>query len=84
MTILNIFISPSKTNFTMLNNSFNSIVYSLERQLHEEEVRYNEAFRMNAQFEVLKSIRVKIKQLKAELEKEKEESSLDMLLLSNN
>ena len=40
---------------------------TLETQIHEEEVRYNEAFRMNAEFHVLKTIQQKIKRLKAEL-----------------
>lgn len=48
---------------------------SLEALIHEEEVRYNEAFRMNAEFQVLKTIRQKIKRLKAELSGQKPEVS---------
>ena len=51
----------------MTSSLHNPTLSSLEKQIHEEEVRYNEAFRMNAEFHVLKSIRVKIQQLKAEL-----------------
>ncbi|MCW3080657.1 hypothetical protein [Segetibacter sp.] len=48
---------------------------SIEAQIHEEEVQYNEAFRMKAEFAVLKAIQQKIKRLKAELNKQKPEVS---------
>jgi hypothetical protein len=46
-----------------LNNS----PISTERQIHEEEVRYNEAVRMKAASEIIESIRLKIIELKAGL-----------------
>ena len=46
-----------------LNNS----PISTERQLHEEEVRYNEAVRMKAASEIIESIRLRIIELKAGL-----------------
>jgi len=39
----------------------------MERQLHEEEVRYNEAVRMKAASEIIESIRLTIIKLKAGL-----------------
>lgn len=55
--------------------NFPNSTSSLEKQIHEEEVRYNEAFRMNAVFHELKSIKQKIKQLKAELNEQTAKSS---------
>jgi hypothetical protein len=40
---------------------------STERQIHEEEVRYNEAVRMKAASEIIESIRLKIIELKGGL-----------------
>jgi hypothetical protein len=45
--------------------SYNNSNLSLAQLIHEEEVRYNEAVRMKAGFDVLESIRVKIIELKA-------------------
>ena len=50
----------------MLMTLYNSPI-STERQLHEEEVRYNEATRMKAAAEIIESIRLKIIELKAGL-----------------
>jgi len=47
--------------------TFNPYPISTERQLHEEEVRYNEAVRMKAASEIIESIRLKIIELKAGL-----------------
>ena len=49
---------------------FTNLVHTIEDEIHEEEVRYNEAFRMKAEFHVLKSILMKIKRLKAELQEQ--------------
>jgi len=53
MPPLNHYISPS----------------SLEKQIQEEEVKFNEALKMDAEFNVLKSIKEKIRELKAEFKK---------------
>lgn len=44
---------------------------AMEKELHEQEVRYNEALRMDAEFHVLKSIQQKIKQLRSLLSEQK-------------
>jgi len=45
--------------------SYTNSKLSREQQIHEEEVRYNDAARMKAGFDVLESIRLKIIELKA-------------------
>ena len=57
---------------------------TLEAQIHEEEVRYNEAFRMNAEFQVLKTIQQKIKRLKAELNEQKMQFSNNQSFVTAN
>jgi len=47
--------------------TFNNTPISIERQIHEEEVRYNEAVRMKAKFEIIESIRIRIIELKSGL-----------------
>jgi hypothetical protein len=46
---------------------FSKQISTIEQQIHEEEVKYNEAFRMDAEFDVLKAIQQNIKHLKAQL-----------------
>ena len=62
----------------------NSKSSSIEQQIHEEEVRYNEAFRMNAEFHVLKTIRQEIKRLKAELSEQQRTFSKEETASSRN
>jgi len=57
---------------------------TIEAEIHEEEVRYNEAFRMNAEFHVLKTIQQKIKRLKAELNEQKLQFKSDESFLTAN
>lgn len=50
---------------------FTGLAPTIEEQIHDEQVKYNEAFRMKAEFHVLKAILMKIKRLKAELLEQK-------------
>lgn len=58
----------------MIVNYPNSTLSSIERLLHEEEVRYNEASRMKAETDILQSIQQEIEFLKAELHQQKSKS----------